>query len=61
MIEADRLIAPAASREDELIDRAIRPKQLADYQGQEHVRSQLEIFIEAARRRGDALDSYNFV
>ena len=56
MIEADRLIAPKESREDELIDRAIRPKQLADYQGQDHVRSQMEIFIEAARRRGEALD-----
>ncbi len=56
MIEADRLIAPIASRDDEFIDRAIRPKQLADYKGQEHVRSQLEIFIEAARRRAEALD-----
>ncbi len=56
MIEADRLIAPKETREDELIDRAIRPKQLADYQGQDHVRSQMEIFIEAARRRGEALD-----
>ena len=51
MIEADRLIAPKETREDELIDRAIRPKQLVDYQGQDHVRSQMEIFIEAARRR----------
>lgn len=56
MIEADRLIAPSQTREDELIDRAIRPKQLADYQGQDHVRDQMEIFIEAARRRGEALD-----
>ena len=56
MIEADRLIAPKETREDELIDRAIRPKQLVDYQGQDHVRSQMEIFIEAARRRGEALD-----
>ena len=56
MIEADRLIAPKETREDELIDRAIRTKQLVDYQGQDHVRSQMEIFIEAARRRGEALD-----
>ncbi len=37
MIEADRLIDTKASREDELIDRAIRPKSLADYTGQPHV------------------------
>jgi Holliday junction DNA helicase RuvB len=56
MIEADRLIAPAAITEDEQLDRAIRPKLLADYQGQDQVRSQMEIFIEAARRRSEALD-----
>ncbi|MFC3914512.1 Holliday junction branch migration DNA helicase RuvB [Pseudaeromonas sharmana] len=56
MIEADRLINTAETREDELLDRAIRPRQLADYQGQDHVRGQMEIFIEAARRRGEALD-----
>ena len=39
MIEADRLIAPAAITEDEQLDRAIRPKLLADYQGQDQVRS----------------------
>ena len=56
MIEADRLLAPKELYEDESIDRAIRPKLLADYQGQDHVRSQMEIFIEAARRRAEALD-----
>lgn len=56
MIEADRLIQPAASAEDEAIDRAIRPKMLADYTGQQHVCDQMEIFIEAAKRRNDALD-----
>jgi len=56
MIEADRLIAPAASREDEVIDRAIRPKSLADYTGQSHVREQMAIFIEAARGRNEPLD-----
>lgn len=56
MIEADRLIAPAASTEDEVIDRAIRPKMLSDYTGQPHVCEQMEIFIEAARNRDDALD-----
>ena len=56
MIEADRLIQPKATREDEGVDRAIRPKLLADYTGQEHVKSQMEIFIQAAKQRGEPLD-----
>ena len=56
MIEADRLIQTSATREDEVIDRAIRPKSLADYTGQQHVCQQMAIFIEAARGRGDPLD-----
>ena len=58
MIEADRLIAPDSPvyRDEEVIDRAIRPKKLADYQGQDHVRDQMEIFIKAAQMRDEALD-----
>ncbi|RXJ74856.1 Holliday junction branch migration DNA helicase RuvB [Veronia nyctiphanis] len=57
MIEADRLTSSVPpSKEDEIIDRAIRPKMLADYQGQDHVRDQMEIFIHAARKREEALD-----
>lgn len=57
MIEADRLISPVVLQpEEESIDRAIRPKRLAEYVGQPQVRSQMEIFIEAARLRNDALD-----
>jgi Holliday junction DNA helicase RuvB len=56
MIEADRLIQPTANREDEVIDRAIRPKMLADYTGQDHVCTQMEIFIAAARKRNEPLD-----
>lgn len=56
MIEADRMIQPQATSEDEVIDRAIRPKKLADYTGQKHVVEQLSIYIEAARGRSDALD-----
>ena len=52
----DRLIAADASREDELVDASIRPQRLADYLGQQAVREQLSIYIEAARRRGGALD-----
>jgi holliday junction DNA helicase RuvB len=56
MIESDRLIAVQHQREDDLIDRAIRPKSLADYVGQPAVRDQMEIFITAARKRKEALD-----
>ena len=56
MIEADRLLQPGILKEEEVIDRAIRPKSLADYTGQQHVREQMAIFIEAARGRGDPLD-----
>jgi len=57
MIETDRLIAPErASPQEEALERALRPKHLADYVGQEKIRAQLAIFIEAARRRREALD-----
>ncbi|WP_159654235.1 Holliday junction branch migration DNA helicase RuvB [Vibrio atypicus] len=58
MIEADRLIAPESPiyREEDVIDRAIRPKKLEDYKGQDHVRGQMEIFIKAAQLREEALD-----
>ena len=51
-----RVIDPANRREDDQVDRAIRPKALRDYVGQEQVKSQISIFIEAARQRGEALD-----
>lgn len=56
MIEADRLVSPGTITEEEVIDRAIRPKFLTEYVGQPVVREQMEIFIEAAKMRGDALD-----
>jgi Holliday junction DNA helicase RuvB len=57
MIETDRLIAPAAeSPQEEVIERALRPKDLDEYIGQEKARAQLEIFINAARGRNEALD-----
>jgi Holliday junction DNA helicase RuvB len=56
-IEADRLIAAApVSPQEEQIDRSLRPARLADYVGQAKVRGQLEVFIEAARGRSEALD-----
>ena len=56
MIEPDRLVTPKGSREDEILDRTVRPQRLADYVGQPQVSEQMEIFISAARGRGDALD-----
>lgn len=56
MIEPDRLIQATASGKDEQFDRAIRPKTLQDYIGQPKVREQMEIFIGAARKRGEPLD-----
>jgi Holliday junction DNA helicase RuvB len=56
MIEQDRVTAATATREDEVIAQTVRPKALADYIGQAPVKQQMSIFIEAARRRGEALD-----
>lgn len=56
MIEADRLVAPSTLGNEDVIDRAIRPKLLEDYTGQPHVKEQMEIFIQAARSRSEALD-----
>src|SRR5271170_3671188 len=55
-IEQDRIIAGPAKREDEVVDRAVRPKSLADYVGQSSVKLQMDIFIRAARNRSEALD-----
>jgi len=56
MIESDRLIAADSNPEDEAVDRAIRPSMLADYVGQPVVHEQMEIFIQAAKLRSEALD-----
>jgi holliday junction DNA helicase RuvB len=57
MIETDRLIAPVTeSLQEEALERALRPKALDEYVGQEKARSQLTIFINAARGRSEALD-----
>ena len=57
MIETDRLLTGVpASPQEEGEERALRPRQLADYVGQVKIREQLEIFISAARNRGEALD-----
>ena len=55
-IEHDRLTTAEQRGEDRAFDRAIRPKLLADYRGQPAVSQQMNIFIQAARKRGEALD-----
>jgi len=56
-IETDRLVAAEpASTQDEQLDRAIRPKTLDEYLGQRVVREQMEIFLAAAKKRGEPLD-----
>ncbi|GAA0783026.1 MULTISPECIES: Holliday junction branch migration DNA helicase RuvB [Pseudomonadati] len=56
MIEADRLIQPQVLVQDEVIDRAMRPKMLDEYTGQDDTRAQLKVFIQAALNRKEALD-----
>ncbi len=57
MIETDRLIATApASPQEEVVERALRPRALEEYVGQEKIRAQFAIFIEAARKRNEPLD-----
>jgi Holliday junction DNA helicase RuvB len=55
-IEHDRIITATGGRDDEVVDRAVRPKTLADYIGQPNVKTQMDIFIQAARNRGEAMD-----
>ncbi len=55
-MEEQRVIAPGATREDDLAEASIRPKRLDDYLGQQAVREQLKIAIEAAKGRGEAMD-----
>jgi len=56
VIEADRLITASSRDRDEQLDRAIRPLALAEYIGQPVVREQMELFIQAAKNRQEALD-----
>jgi holliday junction DNA helicase RuvB len=57
MIETDRLISAApVSQQEEALERALRPKALDEYVGQEKIREQLQIFIDAARKRKESLD-----
>lgn len=55
MMQTDRIISPD-QQENDPVDRALRPKKLEDYIGQESVREQMDIFIRAAKARNEALD-----
>jgi len=53
----ERILAPQSrSAQEEALERALRPRRLADYTGQAKIREQLEIFIQAARNRSESLD-----
>ncbi len=56
MIEQDRVVAALPTREDEALARTVRPRKMTEFIGQIPVKEQMSIFIEAARRRGEALD-----
>ena len=56
MTELNRLVNPDLFQENEIVDRAIRPKKLQDYVGQAAVREQMDIFIRASKIRQEALD-----
>jgi Holliday junction DNA helicase RuvB len=56
MIEEDRVIAPDENGEDLVLDSSLRPRTMDEYIGQPAMREKLGIFLEAARRRNEALD-----
>ncbi len=56
MVEPNEVISPQSSADDAVADNALRPKRLQDYLGQASVHEQMEIFIGAARQRGESLD-----
>jgi holliday junction DNA helicase RuvB len=53
---AERIHDPVALPAEDELDRSLRPKRLADFVGQERMKEQLAVFIEAAKGRGEALD-----
>lgn len=53
---ADRAVTPRQLVEDVSVERSLRPRRLAEYIGQERVKETLQIFIDAAKQRGESLD-----
>ena len=56
MSDSERLIGGDVAGDDPVFDRAMRPRTLKEYVGQPRVKQQMDVFIEAARRREEALD-----
>jgi Holliday junction DNA helicase RuvB len=55
-MSATEFLAPALQPEEDELDRSLRPRRLDDFVGQERIKEQLAIVLEAAKRRGEALD-----
>jgi Holliday junction DNA helicase RuvB len=55
-VDEDRLLSPAAGSDEEQFDRTLRPRTLAEYVGQEQVKQNLGILLEAARMRGEPVE-----
>ena len=55
-MEEERIVAPEYNDEDGAVELSLRPKRLSEYIGQTKVKENLSVYIEAAKRRGDALD-----
>lgn len=56
MFEDDRFITSSKTLGDSELDNSLRPKSLSDYVGQDKIKSNLKVFIEASKKRGEALD-----
>jgi len=56
MLEEERIICPGLEEEDVNTEFSLRPKVLAEYIGQDKVKNNMQIFIDAAKKRGEALD-----
>jgi Holliday junction DNA helicase RuvB len=53
---SERFLAPALQRDDDEVERSLRPRRLGDFVGQERVKEQLDVALEAAKAREEALD-----
>ena len=53
---SDRLVSPQAGESDQAIETSLRPRRLEEYIGQERIKANLQIFLQAAKDRGDALE-----
>jgi Holliday junction DNA helicase RuvB len=57
---SDRFISPIPQEDDPQFDLSLRPRRFADYVGQERIKSNLKVFVAAAKKRGEALDHMLF-